>query len=226
MPTVLIGAEPIRHQPGPFRDLLVGAGFEVLDPDIPAKLSEADLLAWLPRCDATIAGGESLTGKVIAACPKLRAIARTGVGYDAVDLDAATARNIAVTITPGANHESVAEHVFALLLALVKDVRLHDDAIRSGRWTRSPLPRPVRGTTLGVVGLGRIGRAVATRALAFGMKVLAHEPVGDHHTFTAGHGIEVVEFAELLARSDVISLHLPLVEATQGLMNRAACATM
>ena len=226
MPTVLIGAEPIRHQPGLFRDLLVEVGFKVLDPDAPAKLSEADLLAWLPRCDATIAGGEALTAKVIAACPKLRSIARTGVGYDAVDLKTATAQNIAVTITPGANHEAVAEHAFALLLALVKDVRLHDNAIHSGRWERAPLPRPVRGATLGIVGLGRIGRAVATRAIAFGMKVLAHEPIDNHHDFTSHHGIEPVTFAELLARSDVVSLHLPLVETTRGLMNRDAFLTM
>src|SRR5690348_754270 len=113
MPTVLIGSEPIRHQPGPFRTLLEGAGFDVLDPEAEGKLTEADLLRWLPLSDAIIAGGETISAEVIRASPNLRAIARTGVGYDAVDVRAATERGIAVTITPGTNHESVAEQAFA-----------------------------------------------------------------------------------------------------------------
>ena len=226
MPTVLIGSEPIRHQPGSFRTLLEASGFRVVDPDRPTKLTEADLLEFLPGCDAIIAGGETISASVIAASGRLRAIARTGVGYDAVDVEAATARKIPVTITPGANHDAVAEQVFALLLAVLKDVTHHDRAIRSGQWVRSLLPRPTRGRTIGLVGLGRIGRATAIRALAFGMKVIAHEPVGDHEGFATRHGIERVEFEELLARSDVVSLHLPLVEATRGLMDRSVFEKM
>ena len=226
MPTALIGAEPIRRQPGPFRTLLESAGFEVLDPPSETKLSEADLLEWLPLCDAHIAGGETISAEIIAACPKLRAIARTGVGYDAVDVEAASARKIPVTITPGTNQDAVAEHAFALLLALAKDVPMHDRAIHAGRWSRSPLPRPIRGKTLGIVGLGRIGRAVATRAVAFGMKVVAFDPVGDHEEFTSKHGIERVDFDDLLARSDVVSLHLPFAESTRGLFNRSVFARM
>ena len=131
-----------------------------------------------------------------------------------------------MTITPGANQDAVAEHTFALLLALTKDVLMHDRAIRAGKWVRTTLPRPIRGRTMGILGLGRIGRAVATRAVAFGMTVIAHEPVGDHEAFTSKHGIERVEFDDLLARSDVVSLHLPLVEATKGLFDRSALARM
>ena len=196
MPTVLIGSEPIRHNPGPFRTWLESNGFRVIDPPVPSKLSEADLLQYLPECDAVIAGGETYSAKVLEASPKLRGIARTGVGYDAVDLAAATRQNIAVTITPGANQESVAEQVFALLLALTKDVLQHDRAIRSGVWVRTLLPRAIRGRTIGIIGLGRIGRAVATRAIAFGMKVVAFDPVGDHEAFNARHGVERVEFDE------------------------------
>jgi D-3-phosphoglycerate dehydrogenase len=225
MPTVLIGAEPIRHQPGPFRTLLERAGFQVVDPETRDRLTEPDLLEWLPRCDSIIAGGETLSSAIIEAAPKLRAIARTGVGYDAVDVEAATARKIAVTITPGANQEAVAEQTFALLLALVKDVCQHDRAIRAGEWSRSPLPRAVRGRTLGIVGLGRIGRAVATRALAFGMPVVAFEP-SPGPDFDARHGIRRVGFDDLLAESDVISLHLPLVDATRGLFDRSTFAKM
>ncbi|WP_435007223.1 phosphoglycerate dehydrogenase [Tundrisphaera lichenicola] len=225
MPTVLIGSEPIRHQIGPFRALLEGAGFSVLDPDTDAKLTSADLLRWLPASDAIIAGGETISAEAISASPRLRVIARTGVGYDAVDVSAASARGIAVTITPGANHEAVAEQVFALLLALVKDVVPHDRAIRTGNWIRSPLPRPLRGRTLGLVGLGRIGRAVASRAAAFGMRIVAAELIEDAE-FDRLHAITRVGLDELFARSDFVSLHLPLVESTRGLINRASMARM
>ena len=226
MPKVLIGSEPIRHQPGRFRDLLVKAGFEVVDPSSDGKMTEEGLLTALPACDAIIAGGETISAAVIAASPKLRAIARTGVGYDAVDLEAAKAGKVVVTITPGANQDAVAEQAFALLLALTKDLLAHDRAIRAGAWTRSPLPRAIRGRTLGIVGLGRIGRAVATRALAFGMPVLAYEPVGDHSAFCSKRGIEQVEFGDLLARSDVVSLHLPLVEETRKLFDASVFGRM
>jgi D-3-phosphoglycerate dehydrogenase / 2-oxoglutarate reductase len=225
MPTVLIGSEPIRFQPGPYRTLLEGAGFSVLDPEVEGRLSEADLFRWLPLSDAIIAGGEAISAEVINASPKLRAIARTGVGYDAVDVPSASARGIAVTITPGTNHGSVAEQAFALLLALVKDVVIHDRGIRSGEWNRTLMPRPLRGQTIGLVGLGRIGRAVASRAVAFGMRVLASEPQGDPE-FDRQLGIERVGLDELLAGSDIVSLHLPLSESTRGLFDRSAFARM
>jgi phosphoglycerate dehydrogenase-like enzyme len=142
-----------------------------------------------------------------------------------VDVEAATSRKVAVTITPGVNQESVAEQTFALLLGLVKDVAVHDRAIKAGSWARSPLPRPLRGRTIGLVGLGRIGRAVATKAVAFGMKVVAHEPIQDPE-FDAKYGIARVGFDELLAISDVVSLHVPVLESTRGLMDRSAFARM
>jgi D-3-phosphoglycerate dehydrogenase / 2-oxoglutarate reductase len=226
MPTVLIGAEPIRRKPGPYRTLLEAAGFQIVDPAAEFKLSETDLLKYLPGCDAVVAGGETYSASILAACPNLRGIARTGVGYDAVDLEAATRQNIPVTITPGTNQDSVAEQAFALLLALSRDVVPHDRAIRSGSWVRTLLPRPIRGKTMGIVGLGRIGRSVAARALVFGMKVVAFDPVGDHEGFTSKHGIERVDFDDLLARSDVVSLHLPFAESTRGLFNRSVFARM
>jgi D-3-phosphoglycerate dehydrogenase len=226
MPTVLFGSEPIRRKSGSFRTLLEASGFRIVEPASDSRLFEPDLLELLPQCDAIIAGGEAISAKVLDACPNLRAIARTGVGYDAIDLEAASRHKVAVTITPGTNQDAVAEHTFAMLLALTKDVVGHDQAIRAGKWVRTPLPRPIRGKTMGIVGLGRIGRAVATRAIAFGMKVLAFEPVSDVEAFTTKHGIERVEFDDLLAKSDVISLHLPFLAATKGLFDRAVFARM
>jgi phosphoglycerate dehydrogenase-like enzyme len=225
MPNVLIGSEPIRHQPGRFRDLLEEHGFAPVAPSHGGRLTEADLREYLPGCEAIVAGGEVISDSILEACPQLRVIARTGVGYDAVDIAAASERGIAVTITPGANQEAVAEHAFALLLALVKDVAWQDKAIREGKWDRTVLPRPLRGLTLGIVGLGRIGRAMATRALAFGMPVLATDPLADLGTL-AGTGVELVGFDDLIARSDVVSLHLPVLESTRGLFDAAQIARM
>jgi phosphoglycerate dehydrogenase-like enzyme len=157
---------------------------------------------------------------MIARAPRLRAIARAGAGHDAVDLAAATARRIAVSITPGANAESVAEQVFALLLALSRNLLRNDRSVRTGGWERTAV-RPLRGTTLGIVGLGRCGRAVARRALAFGMRVVAFS----RHA-GADPGIGRLNLEDLLAESDAITLHLPLTAATRGLFDRRAFARM
>ena len=141
MPTVLIGPSPIRHRPGHFRELLAAAGFAAIEPPGNGPLTPADLLAALPAADALIAGGEPVPASVIAACPKLRVIARTGVGYDAVDVAAATARGIVVAITPGTNHESVAEQAFALLLALAKETISRDGSTGPAAGTGCPSGR-------------------------------------------------------------------------------------
>ncbi|RUL83385.1 phosphoglycerate dehydrogenase [Tautonia sociabilis] len=224
MPTALIGAGPIRNRPGPFRQLLHEAGFRTVDPVGGDVLSEAELLAALPDCEAIVAGGERLSAELIAAAPKLRVIARTGVGYDAVDVAAATSRKIVVTITPGTNQESVAEQAFGLLLGVTRRIALNDRQIRQGGWDRT-IVLPLRGKTLGLVGLGRIGRAMVPRALAFGMNVLATDEVADP-AFDAAHGIGRRSLEQLLAESDVVSLHCPLTEATRDLINASRLSLM
>lgn len=224
MPTVLITPEPLRNQPGSYREIFASAGFRCVDFQGEQLPSEASLCAIVPEVDAIVAGGEPLTAQVIAAAPRLRVIARTGVGYDAVDVAAATARSIAVAITPGTNQESVAEQAFALLLALTRSIVKNDRIIHQGGWDRT-LVQPLRSKTLGLVGLGRIGRAMASRALAFGMRVIAYDPVADPD-FDARHGIGRVPFEELLAASDVVSLHLPLTPQTRGLIDARALARM
>ena len=225
MPTVLIAPGPLRGQPGPFRDLLRDAGFdEFLDPPGDHTLTGAELAGLLPRADAMLAGGERISADLIAEAPRLRAIARTGVGYDAVDVAAATARKIPVIITPGTNQESVAEHAFALLLALARNVVANDRQVKAGGWSRPPV-RPLRGQTIGLVGLGRIGRAVAVRAVAFGMKVLAFDPVPDP-AFDALHGVTRLSVDDLLAAADVVSLHVPLTPETRGMIHKGSLARM
>jgi phosphoglycerate dehydrogenase-like enzyme len=224
MPNVLVAPYLLRNQPGPFRDVLLDAGFTLIDPEGDFALTEAELRHYLPETDAILAGGERLSAEMFDIAPRLRVVARTGVGYDLVDLASATARKIAVTITPGTNHDSVAEQTFALLLALARNIVSNDLAIHSGGWDRR-LVAPVRGKTLGLIGLGRIGRAVASRARAFGMKVIAYDPVAAPDV-DSNLGIERTSLEALLHQADVVSLHLPLMEATRGLINREFLALM
>jgi len=148
----------------------------------------------------------------------------TGVGYDLIDLEAATRHNVVVTITPGTNHDSVAEQAFALLLALARNIVANDRTIHRGGWDRA-LVAPIRGKTLGLVGMGRIGQAVAVRARAFGMTVAAFDPLVDPE-FDLRHQIRRLSLEALLAEADVISLHAPLNESTRGLVDREFLASM
>jgi phosphoglycerate dehydrogenase-like enzyme len=218
MPSVLIGPYLLRNAPGRFRDILIEAGFEPIDPKAGPALSREELLPYLPRIDALIAGGERMTPELFALAPRLRAIARTGVGYDLIDMASATEHRVAVTITPGTNQESVAEQTMALLLALARRIPSNDRLVHEGGWDRS-LVTPVRGKTLGLVGMGRIGRAVAVRAKAFCMELVAFDTVLDAE-FDRQWGIRRLSLPELLAASDVVSLHLPLTEATRGMVDR------
>ena len=225
MPTVLIGPESLRGKHGPYREILASAGFnKFIEPPGGPQLTDDQLRAGLPRADAMIAGGEPLTAEMLDLAPNLRVIARTGVGYDTVDIAAATARRIPVTITPGTNHGSVAEQAFGLLLSLTRDIVKNDRMIKAGGWDRN-LVRPIRGQTLGIVGLGRIGRAVAARAAAFEMRIVAFDPV-ENPEFDARLGITRLGLEGCFVASDVVSLHLPLTPATQGIINRRTLALM
>ena len=136
MPRVLIGPYLLRNQPGRFRQILTEAGFEPVDPVGDYSLTTEQLSPHLPGIAALIAGGERMTPDLFKAAPNLRVIARTGVGYDLIDVPAATAHQVAVTITPGTNQESVAEQTWALLLALARRIVPNDRVIHGGGWDR------------------------------------------------------------------------------------------
>jgi phosphoglycerate dehydrogenase-like enzyme len=186
-------------------------------------MSETELIANLEGIDATLAGSEPYTRRVLEARPQLKVISRNGVGYDAVDLKAATDHGIPVTVSP-ANEEAVAEHALALILALAKQILPQHEGIRRGAWLRE-LTRPLRSQTLGIAGLGRIGKALAFRARAFGMKVIAHEPYPDA-AFIKQHAIDLVPLERIFAESDFISLHLPLTAESKGLIDRRYLSLM
>jgi D-3-phosphoglycerate dehydrogenase len=224
MPTVLVGPTTLSGRHGPHLDLLHEAGFTTAFPKVAHQMSEEELLKELPGKAASLAGSEPYTRRVIASCPELRVIARAGVGYDAVDLAAATEHGVVVTITPGTNHETVAEHVFALLLSLAKEIVRQDAHTKGGHWRRQQTSA-IRNRTLGIVGLGRIGKAVAERARAFNMKLLAYEPFPDR-AFAARHGILLCSLEQLLAESDWVTLHLPLTPETRHLINKKTLSLM
>jgi len=228
MPTVLFSPETLRDEPARFVDLLRDEKVDVIYPQNPqleqALGTEEETIEELKDVDAVIAGGEMYTERVIAALPRLRVIARYGVGYDHVDVAAATRHGVPVTITPNANHEAVAEQTLALLFALAKSIVKMDQATREGRWPRIP-SLSIRGQTLGIVGLGRIGRSTALRAAALGMRVIATEMFPDEE-FVANHRIELVDLDTLLGQSDYVSLHCPLNDQTRGMIDYAKLRQM
>lgn len=224
MPKVLILPTTLAGLDLPYLQVLREGGFETGFSPHAHQLNEAELLAVLPGVDAALAGSEPYTPRVLAAHPRLKVVARVGVGFDAVDVAAATERGVAVCIAPGTNQESVAEHTFALILGLAKDVATQHNAARAGRWLRRT-NLPLRGQTLGIAGLGRIGKAVAERGRAFNMRLLAYEPAPDAE-FVARLGVTLVPFDRLLAESDYLSLHVPLTPESRHLMNRRTLALM
>jgi phosphoglycerate dehydrogenase-like enzyme len=172
---------------------------------------------------AAIVSTDPFDAEVLSACRELRVIARVGIGVDSIDVDAATANGIAVTVTPGANEATVADHTLALMLAVLRRVCEQDRAVRRGEWNRTGphAPWTLTGSTVGLVGYGRIGRLVAQRLVGFGVELLASDPLrpGDNR-------VELVSLAELLGRSDVVSIHAPLLPSTRGLIGGAELEAM
>jgi len=212
----------------PYVQMFQDAGFEIRYPEDSTFTrglhSEEETIEVIAGVDATVAGGEYYTPKVIESLPQLKVIARAGVGFDRVDVESATSHQVAVTVTPTSNHESVAELTLALLFAVTKRIVVNDRAVRGGAWP-TDLLMPIRGQTFGILGLGRIGRSTAVRARALGMDVLACEKF-PQQDFVQEQGIELVDFEQLLQRSDIVSLHCPLNDETRGMMNRDAFTLM
>jgi len=184
--------------------------------------TEEESINLLQGVSAVVAAGERYTENVFSSLPDLKVVARLGVGFDRVDTEAATKYGVAVTITPNANHESVAEHSMTLMLAVARRVLKLDRAVRERNWIREA-GLPVRGSTLGIVGLGRIGRSLALRAIGMRMNVVATEPMPDRE-FVDRQGIKLLELDDLLGVSDFVSLNLPLSEKTTGLIDAGKIA--
>jgi len=195
---------------------------------VPMKTKKPEeFLGEAADCDAllnTYAG--PITAEVMTRMPRVRIIARYGIGVDTIDLEAATRAGIIVTNNPTYCIEEVAEHTMALVLACARKVPLYDRLVRAGRWEVPP-GKPMHridGRTLGLVGFGNIARQVATRAAAFGMRILYADPfVSEQQVPIAGRKVEL---GELLAESDIVSVHPPLTPQTRKMIGDAALAKM
>ena len=197
--------------------LLTAEGWNV---DARSGRTPEQLSADLKDADAIVVrSATKVTAEIIAAAPKLRAIARAGTGVDNVNVEAATARKIVVMNAPGANSISVAELAMAQLLSLARKLPAADASMKGGNWDKkSFMGEEVRGKVLGLAGFGRIGRAVARRAQAFEMICIAYDPLIPAD-LAADFGVALVSFDELCARADYLSLHMPSTPETKKIFN-------
>jgi phosphoglycerate dehydrogenase-like enzyme len=224
MPRVLVTPPVLTRHSGPYYDVLKAGGCEVVYPTGDAEFGKPEALAkQLSDIDAVLCSVEPYT-RAVFENSKLRVVARVGVGYDSVDVPAATDHGVAVCITPGTNENSVAEQAFALIFSVFRDVAVRDAEIRAGKWRRNTVRR-LAGNTLGLVGLGRIGKAMVPRAHGLGLKVVAYDPYADRD-FAAKNNVMLLSFDDLLGAADIISLHMPCTAETTDLINRDSIAKM
>lgn len=203
---------------------LVSAGVELVANPWGRAPSEEELASIIGDFDVLISGTEPVTARVLDAASRLKLIAKHGVGFDNIDLIAARARGIPVAIAGGAITDSVADMTLALLLACARQIPQGDRAVREGRWPRM-VGVELRDKTLGIVGLGQIGRAVVVRAKAFGMRLVAHDVFQDER-FAQEHGVRYLSLDDLLTESDFVTLHTPVTDASRHMINAETLARM
>lgn len=210
MPKVLITSRLFGRTTSEGYELLEREGIEFKkEQDHQGDWSEEEIVSVLSGYQGMILGAdEPMTRKVLSALPELKVLSRHGVGFDNVDVPAATERGIVVAITAGANDNTVADLTIGLIISVARHIPYFDSFIRAGGfWKRKP-GDDVYGKTLGLIGMGRIGKSVARRASGFDMKIVAYDLVRDEE-LGARHGIEYLPLDEVLSRSDFISIHLP-----------------
>jgi phosphoglycerate dehydrogenase-like enzyme len=220
---VLITARGIQPAGEQALDLLRKAGCEIISPPKFGPLKADELTRALAGMDAVLASLDEYSAPVLSSpqTGQLKIIARWGVGYDSVDVTAATQNGIVVTYTPGLLDEAVADYTFALLLSIARRVHEAQAAMQRGEW-KSYWGADAAGNTLGIIGLGRIGKAVARRASGFNMRVLAHTA----HPSPENNGIKFVSLEKLLAESDFVSLHAALTPSNRGLIGETQLRQM
>jgi D-3-phosphoglycerate dehydrogenase len=191
------------------------------------KLGEAELIARIHDYDALVVRSETkVTAPILQAGKKLRVVGRAGVGVDNIDVAAATRQGILVVNAPRGNIVAAAEHTIALLLALARSVPQADASVRRGEWTRSKfIGVEIRGKTLGIIGLGNVGSEVAKRAHGLEMEVIAFDPVVSEERAEL-FNVQLVALDNLLERADFITVHVPLVDTTRGLIGARELAMM
>ena len=225
---VLLTTTSFQDTPGTHQDLLNSQDWEVIRARGP--LSEAEMLDLAGDFDAFLCGDDAITSSVIdKSLPRLQTISKYGIGLDKIDVEYATEKKIPVLFTPGVNHTTVAEHTFGLLLGITKDIQSNAVAVQNGEWVagwKKPVGNEIMGKTIGILGLGRIGKEVAIRAKAFGMEIIAFDPYFDE-AFGEEHGVKkCTDMDQVLHNSDVVSLHCFLTKETEDMINAAKITEM
>ncbi|NBP87157.1 MAG: 3-phosphoglycerate dehydrogenase [Planctomycetia bacterium] len=224
MTRILVTTTSFQDTPGDHHQALADTGWEIVTARGP--LSEEDTLAAVGDVDGYICGDDLISRAVLEkARPRLQVLSKYGIGVDKIDVAACTEMGLPLLFTPGVNHTTVAEHTFLLLLALEKHLLFHADSTRSGGWQRQT-GRELLGKTIGIVGMGRIGKEVAKRAVAFGMRPLGYDLYWDE-AFAAEHKVERVETLEaLFPQVDYLSLHTNLTPETRDLIRAETIGQM
>lgn len=226
MPTVLMTAPYMIPFLERFKATFDKYAVELIVPEVRERMEEADLLKYAGQFDGAICGDDRYTARVLEACaPRLKVISKWGTGIDSIDSAAASRLNVTVARTPNAFTTPVADSVLGYMLAFVRRQPWMDSAMKRGEWEKIP-GRTLSECTLGVVGVGAIGKAVTRRARAFGMKILGTDIVDIDHVFISESGIEMTDLSSLLSASDFVSLNCDLNPTSRHLINARTLAQM
>ena len=221
---ILLTTTSFQDTPGAHHQILEDAGFEIIRERGP--LPEKQMLELAGEVDAFLCGDDEITSKVIDhGLPQLKVVSKYGIGLDKIDVEYLTAKGIPLTFCPGVNHTTVAEHTFALMLALFRKLIKEANHVANGEWVRIT-GNEIMGKTLSIIGLGRIGKEVAIRANAFGMKVIGFDLYWDDD-FAQNHKVvRAQSIDEALNAGDIVSLHVNLSDETRALINKDRISKM
>lgn len=224
MTKILVTTTSFQDTPGKHHTLLNSQGYTISRERGP--LPESRMLELVGDFDGILCGDDAFTRKVLEKCrPKLRVLSKYGIGVDKIDLQAATDYRIPVTYCPGVNHTTVAEHSFGLMLSLNRQITQQNALVHQGQWKRMT-GHELMGKTLGILGVGRIGKEVAKRAKAFEMKVIAYDPYWDE-AFAVQYGVSRRHsIDEVVKEADILALHMNLTSENREFLNAARLANM
>ena len=221
---ILLTTTSFQDTPGPHHQILEEAGLEIIRERGP--LPEKRMLDLVGDIDAFLCGDDEITSKVIdRALPRLKVVSKYGIGLDKIDVEYLTDKGVPLTFCPGVNHTTVSEHTFALMLALFRKLVKEANHVAKGEWVRVT-GNEIMGKTLSIIGLGRIGKEVAIRANAFGMKVIGYDLYWDEDFARGNQIIRAKSIDEALEQGDVVSLHVNLSDETRELINRERLSKM
>ena len=226
MPTILFSAPYMIPFLDRFRPVLARYGLDLITPQVHERLEEEEILKYAGQFDGAICGDDRYTRRVLEACaPRLKVISKWGTGIDSIDSAAAAELGIRVCRTPNAFTLPVADTVMGYLLAFARRQPWMDREMKAGKWQKLP-GRALHECTLGIIGVGNIGKAVARRARAFGMTILGNDIVEIDHVFLAETGVEMTSLDDLLSRSDFVSLNCDLNPTSRHLINARTLSLM